>query len=317
MVIYVAVAGNLTIAAIKFMAAWFTGSSAMLSEGLHSVVDTGNGLLLLLGIHLSQKPADEAHPFGHGLELYFWTLIVAILIFAVGGGMSVYQGIEHLRHPAPPGDPTWNYVVLACSFVFEGATWAVALKEFLAQKGNQGIWQAVRTSKDPTTFMVLFEDSAALLGLGVAFVGIFLDHLLGSGYLDAVASILIGLILAAVATVLAYESRGLLVGESADPRTVANIRKLVEGDAAVERVRPPMTMHFGPDQVLLTLDIQFRKELSAREVEVAVDRIEKKIRDRYPVIKHIFLEADSVAAPTGEKKKVAAEQTEIRAGEGQ
>jgi cation diffusion facilitator family transporter len=292
--ILAAIAGNLAVAVTKFVAAAVTGSSAMLAEAFHSLVDTGNGLLLLLGLHLSRRPPDEGHPFGHGLELYFWSLVVAILIFGVGGGLSVYEGVRHLLHPAPPEDPTWNYIVLALAALFEGASWLVALKGFLATKGDGSLWEEVHGSKDPTTFLVLFEDSAALVGLLLAFLGICLGHWLGNPYLDGLASVLIGLVLAVVAAVLAFESRGLLLGESADPKTVAGIRALAEADPAVERVRRPLTMHFGPEQVLLNLDVQFRPGLSAPEVEQAVDRLEAAIRARYPQVKQMFLEAEAI-----------------------
>jgi cation diffusion facilitator family transporter len=303
LVILAAIAANLGVAAIKFVAAAFSGSSAMLSEGIHSLVDTGNGLLLLLGLRLSQRPPDEEHPFGHGLELYFWTLIVAILIFAVGGGMSIYHGVLHLLDPSLPRDPTWNYVVLGAATLFEGAAWFVALKGFLTVKGRWGFWQAIHRSKDPTTFMVLVEDSAALLGLLVAFLSLLLGQLLGNPYLDGVASILIGLILAVVAGVLAYESRGLLIGESASPETVASIRALAEADSAVERVRRPLTMHFGPDQILLNLDVQFKSGLSAAEVEAAVDRLEEAIRRKHPQVKRIFLEAEAITRPARSREE--------------
>jgi cation diffusion facilitator family transporter len=299
LVIAAAITGNLAVAVTKFVAAAFTGSAAMLAEGIHSLVDTGDGLLVLLGMHLSRRPPDETHPFGHGLDLYFWTLIVAILIFAVGGGMSVLEGILHLLDPAPLENPAWNYAVLGLAAVFERAAWGVALKGFVAVKGTKGIWEAVHESKDPTKFVVLFEDTAALLGLLIAFLGILLGQLLGIPSLDGLASILIGLILAAVAVVLAYESRGLLLGESADPKTVASIRALAEADSAVERVRHPLTMHFGPEQVLLNLDVQFRRGLSAPELEPAVDRLEAAIRARHPQIKHIFLEGDAIRARPG------------------
>jgi cation diffusion facilitator family transporter len=197
--VYAAIAGNLAIAITKFIAAFITGSSAMLSEGIHSVVDTGNGLLLLFGIRKARKPADISHPFGHGKELYFWTLIVAILIFAVGGGMSVYEGISHINHPAQLRDPLWNYLVLGSALIFEGLSWGIALKEFRKTQGRMSMWKAVRASKDPTTFTVLFEDSAAMLGLLVAFLGVFFSHRLNNTYLDGVASIIIGVILGVVA----------------------------------------------------------------------------------------------------------------------
>jgi cation diffusion facilitator family transporter len=302
-VIFAGIAANVAVALTKFVAAAFTGSSAMLSEGVHSLVDSGNGLLLLLGINLSQRPPDEEHPFGHGLELYFWTLIVAILVFAVGGGISFYEGVLHLLNPAELKDPTWNYIVLGLAALFEGSAWVVALKGFLAAKGERGFWQAIHRSKDPTTFMVLVEDSAALLGLSIAFVGIFLGHLLDNPYLDGAASILIGVVLALVAGLLASESRGLLIGESADPEIVASIRALAETDPAVERVRRPLTMHFGPDQILLNLDVQFRIGLSAAEMESAVDRLEEAIRRKHPQVKRIFLEAEAITRPARSREQ--------------
>ena len=294
--IFAAIGANLAIAITKFIAASITGSSAMLSEGIHSVVDTANELLLLLGIRLSQKPPDENHPFGHGQELYFWTLIVAILIFSVGGGMSIYEGISHLLHPSPLEDPLWNYLVLGFAIIFEGFSWTVAFKEFLPQKGEQNFWQAVRTSKDPTIFTVLFEDSAALLGLLVAFCGVFFGHVFKNPYLDGTASILIGIILGIVAVILAYESRGLLVGESANKAIVASIRQIAVSDTAVEGVMRVLTMHLGPHEVLLNLEIQFHKNLSAEEVASAVERIERTICRKHPDIKQIFIEAKSLVS---------------------
>ena len=294
--IFAAIASNFAIAIIKFIAAAITGSSAMLSEGIHSSVDTINELLLLLGIHLSKKPPDKNHPFGYGQELYFWSLIVAILVFSVGGGMSFYEGISHLLHPHPLEDPMWNYIVLGLAIVFEGISWSIAWKEFQPQKGKQSIWQAIRTSKDPTIFTVLFEDTAAILGLIVAFIGVFFGHLLNNPYLDGTASIVIGVILAVVAMVLAYESRGLLLGESANSSTVASIREIAASDPAVEGVMRVLTMHFGPEEILLNLEIQFSKNLSAAEVASAVDRLEQSICNKHPNIKHTFIEAQSLTA---------------------
>jgi cation diffusion facilitator family transporter len=294
--IYAAIGGNLAIAVTKFAAAFFTGSSAMLSEGIHSLVDTGNGGLLLMGIRLSHKPADATHPFGYGKEVYFWTLVVAILIFAGGGGFSIYEGVLHLLHPSELSDPVWNYLVLGFAAVFEGFALAVAYKAFRAIQGEQTVWEAIKRSKDPTTFTVLFEDSAAMLGLVVAFLGVFLSHRFNNPYLDGAASVLIGVILSAVAMLLAWESKGLLVGEGADSRIVESVRRLAQADPDVERVKNPLTMHFGPHNVLLTMDIQFRPGLSAREVEAAIDRLEKAIQSQYPDIRHIFIEAESIAA---------------------
>jgi len=295
--IFAAIGGNLAIAIMKFAAAAFTGSSAMLSEGIHSLVDTGNGGLLLLGIHKSKQPADATHPFGYGKELYFWSLIVAVLIFGVGGGISIYEGITHLIHPSPLEDPFWSYVVLGLAVVFESIVFVIAFQAFQALKGeDENIWQAIKSSKDPTTFTVLFEDAAALLGLIVAFAGIFLAHYFNNPYLDGAASVLIGVILASVAVFLAYESKGLLIGEGADPETLENIRKLAEAAAGVEKVINPLTMYFGPRTILLTVDIEFDKKLSAMEVEEAVDRLEKNIRSQYPDIKHIYIEAGAISS---------------------
>ncbi|MBN3923988.1 cation diffusion facilitator family transporter [Nostoc sp. NMS4] len=204
--IFAAMGANLAIAITKFIAASITGSSAMISEGIHSVVDTGDQLVLLLGIRRSQKPADESHPFGYGQELYFWTFIVAILIFGIGGGMSIYEGIIHLISPSPLENPMWNYIVLGMSILLEGFSWIIALKEFLPTKGKQNFWQAIKSSKDPTVLTILLEDTAAILGLLVALIGIFLGHLFNNVYFDGIASIIIGIILAIVAVVLARES---------------------------------------------------------------------------------------------------------------
>ena len=295
--IYAAIGGNLAIAMMKFTSAGFTGSSAMLSEGIHSLVDTGNGGLLLLGIRKSKQPPDATHPFGYGKELYFWSLIVAVLIFGVGGGISIYEGILHLMHPNPLEDPTWSYVVLGLAMVFEGFVFVIAFRAFQEIKGEEHtIWQAIKASKDPTIFTVLFEDAAALLGLIVAFVGIFLTHYFNNPYLDGAASVVIGVILATVAVLLVYESKGLLIGEGADPQTLESIRKLAEADPGVKKVINPLTMYFGPHTVLLTVDIEFHDKLSAIEVEEVVDRLEKRISSQYPDIKHIYIEAGAVLA---------------------
>lgn len=293
--IYAAIFGNLAIAISKFIAAYFSGSSAMIAEGIHSLVDSGNGGLLLLGIRLSQRPPDDAHPFGHGKEIYFWALVVAMLIFAGGGGISMYEGVKHLMDPKPLGDPTWNYVVLALAVVFEGYALMVAYKAFRAVSGQRGIWAEIKASKDPTTFTVLFEDAAALLGLVTAGLGIYLGHLFNNPYFDGAASVLIGIILAMVAVFLGYESKGLLVGEGADASTLKRIRAVAEADPAIERVQRPLTMYFGPDTVLLTLDVEFRPKLPLTEIIASVDRIETTLRSEYPVIKHIFIEADSLS----------------------
>lgn len=292
--VYGAIAANLLIAVTKFLAAWATGSSAMVSEGIHSVVDTGNELLLLLGLRRSRRPPNAKHPFGYGQELYFWSLIVAVVLFGIGGGMSVYEGLLHLLHPTPPGDPFWNYVVLAIDAVAEGSSWLLALREFRREKLSGSFWRALRASKDPSVYTVLAEDSAALLGILVAFAGIYLGHRLHNPYLDGAAAILIGLILSAVAVFLVYESRGLLLGESADPQVVARIGELARADAAVVGVGTPLTMHFGPEEILLNLEVEFRPELPATEVVRAIDRLEEAIRREFPAIRRIFVESEAL-----------------------
>lgn len=292
--IYAAMAANFAIAVTKFVAASITGSSAMLSEGIHSVVDTGNELLLLLGIRQSKRPADDSHPFGYGQELYFWTLIVALFIFAIGGGMSIYEGIEHVRHPEPLTDPRWNYGVLGLAVIFEGYSWNVAFQEFLASKNEDSFWTAIRASKDPIIFTVLFEDTAALIGLLVAFIGVLSGHLLGNIYLDGVASIVIGVILCGVALLLASESKGLLIGEGANAETVASIKKITNDDPAVERVIKVLTLHFGPQEILLNLEIKFVDDLETEELAIAVERLENAINSQHSEIENIFIEAKSI-----------------------
>ena len=294
--IYTAITANLAIAVVKFIAAFITGSSAMLSEGIHSTVDTGNELLLLLGLRRSKKPADDSHPFGYGQELYFWTLVVALMIFAIGGGMSIYEGINHLKNPEPLRDPFWNYMVLGFAVIFEGYSWNIALQEFLATKSEDNLWEALKDSKDPIIFTILFEDTAALIGLLVAFLGIFCGHLFNNVYLDGVASIAIGVILSGVAILLAIESKGLLIGEGADPETVAHIRTLTLDDPAVKKVMRVLTLHFGPQEILLNLEIQFSDQLSTEELAIAVERLETTIRIQHPEIQNIFIEAKSISA---------------------
>lgn len=296
--IYAAIVGNFLIAVTKFAAAAVSGSSAMLSEGVHSLVDTGNGGLLLLGLRRSRREPDASHPYGYGKEVYFWTLVVAMLIFAGGGGVSVYEGIRHLRHPAELGDPTMSYIVLALAVVFEGVAWTVAFREFGRMKGGMGWWEAIRKEKDPTAFAVLLEDSAALIGLFIAAGGIWLGHRFEEPLFDGAASVLIGVVLAGVAAILAWEARGLLVGESADPETVERIRKIAREDGAVEEVVRALTMYVGPGQVILNLDLNFRRDLSSDGVARAVDRIEKRIREELPPVRWIFIEAEALTRRT-------------------
>jgi len=289
-----AIVGNLAIATVKFVAAAMTGSSAMISEGIHSVVDTGNGGLLYHGLKRGARPADEHHPFGHGGEVYFWSLIVAVSIFGIGGGMSIYEGISHIRHPVSLTDPTINYVVLAVAACFEAYSFSVAWGVFRKTKGARRTFSAIHHGKDPSLFTVLFEDTVALLGLAVAFVGIFLSHRLEAPALDGLASIVIGGILALAALWLAYESRSLLVGEAADPEMVAAIRDIVLEDPGVTGVGPVLTMHLGPEDVLLNLEVVFTPGLPAEEIHAAVHRIERRINGPYPEVSRIFIEVEAL-----------------------
>lgn len=290
-VVYAATAANIAIAATKFVAAWLSGSSAMLSEAIHSVADTGNQLLLLLGLNRSQLPPDESYPFGHGKELYFWSLIVAILLFGVGGGMALYEGISHMLRPRPLESALSAYIVLGVAMVFEACSLTVAVRELLRRRGPRTFWLRVHRSKDPSVYTAFYEDFAALLGLAVAFLGIYLGHRLNSPFYDAGASVVIGVILCVVALTLVYESRGLLIGESANPEIVASIREIVDADPAIRAARAPLTMHLGPLDVLLNLDVEFEPGITAREQVAAVSRIEDAIRRRHPVIRRIFIEA--------------------------
>ncbi|HEB83203.1 MAG TPA: cation transporter [Gammaproteobacteria bacterium] len=291
-VIIAALVGNTAIAVTKFTAAFMTGSSAMLSEGIHSLVDTGNQVLLLYGMKQARKPADEAFPFGHGKEVYFWSFVVAILIFAVGAGVSIYEGIIHLKHPVQIENPMVNYIVLACALLFEGAAWFFALKEFGKVKGRRGYIEAVHRGKDPSMFVVLFEDSAAMLGLLVALAGIALAQYTGNPVFDGVASIIIGMILGGTAVWLAMETKSLLIGEGADREVVQSIRRIVESFDEVEKVNELLTMHMGPDFILVNISIRFRRGQLTREIEKVIQEIDTAIKQAHPLVKRIFVEAE-------------------------
>lgn len=307
-VIIAALVGNTLIAITKFVAAAITGSSAMISEGIHSVVDTGNQMLLLYGLKASRKPADERFPFGHGKEVYFWSFVVAILIFAVGAGISIYEGIHHLYHPKAVEDPVINYVVLGFAMLFEGSAWFFALKEFGRSKGRHSYIEAVKRGKDPSMFTVLFEDTAAMLGLVVAFLGILIGQITGSPLYDGLASIVIGLILGGTAAWLAYETKSLLIGESANQEVVNGIRTLAMSYPYVEHVNEVLTMHMGPDFVLVNISIDFKDETSAQSLEYSIAQLSQRIKAQYPEVKRIFVEAE-------ERNSYLSEVASIESGE--
>lgn len=294
-VIFAALAGNTLIAITKFTAASITGSSAMLSEAIHSLVDTGNQGLLLYGMKKAKKPADKNFPFGHGKEIYFWSFVVAILIFALGGGISVYEGIHHLLHPQPTTNPLINYLVLGLAIIFEGVAWLFALREFRRTKGNNGYVDAINQTKDPSVLVVLFEDSAAMLGLLVALIGIALTQLTGNVYFDGSASILIGLILIGTAIWLARETKGLLIGESAEPQIVQGIHEIVQENAIIEAVNEILTMHMGPAFILVTMSADFVDSASADTVEEQIAALDLQIKARFPRVKRVFIEAEKMA----------------------
>lgn len=288
-VVYAALFGNLAIALVKFVAAYITNSSAMLSEAIHSVVDTLNEILLLYGMKKAEQRPDALHPFGYGRELYFWAFIVALMVFALGAIVSIYQGIQHIIHPEEMQDPMINYVVLGIAILCEGFSWFVALKTFRKMKGKMGYFEAFRRSKDPTTFTVLFEDTAALIGLFIALTGIFLAHQLNIPELDGAASILIGVVLAVSAWLLARETKGLLLGETADPRLRENVLNIAQQDTAVYSANGVLTEQMGAHQVIASLSLEFKDDLTSDEIEACVNRIEAQIKQLHPEIITLFV----------------------------
>ncbi len=292
-VVIAALIGNAAIAVSKFTAAAYTGSSAMLSEAVHSLVDTGNQGLILYGIKKSQKPPDEKHPFGYGMELYFWSFVVAILIFAVGAGVSLYEGIHKIQDPQEISSPYINYAVLGAAMIFEASAWMIAFREFRTRKGHLGFYAAIRESKDPALFTVLMEDTAAMLGLITAFTGIALGQALHMPVLDGVASVVIGILLALVAVILSIECKGLLIGESARSSTVQGIRALVAACDGIDGINEILTMHLGPKDILATLSLDFSPQLSSDDVESLITAMESQIKNAYPDVTRIFIEAQS------------------------
>lgn len=293
-VVYVGLIANLVIAIAKYLAAFATGSSSMLAEAFHSTADSGNEILLLVGIKRSARPPDELHPFGHGKLLYFYALLVAVYIFGVGGGLAVHEGISRIRHPLLSGNPLWNYVVLFLSACFEGYSWRISYRELLSRKDpDESVWDQIKGSKDPSVFIVFLEDSAGILGTLIAFLGILFGHVFNSPYFDPIGSILIGALLACVALILGREIGALLVGERTNRSKIRKVKEVITADDAVERVGDILTMQLGPNQVLLTVDIRFQRTLTMDQLESVIDRLEKKIREQEPSIQRIFIEAES------------------------
>jgi cation diffusion facilitator family transporter len=305
-VLYAAIAANLAVAGSKYVAAAFTGSSAMMAEAIHSTVDTGTELLLLLGMKRSTRPADPLHPYGYGKALYFYSLLVAVYIFALGGGLAVYRGISHLLHPAMPEDVVWNYVVLAAAAGFDFCSWRIAYRELRRRKDpGESLFEEIAGSKDPSVFTVFLEDSADLIGTALAFLGIFLGAILHNPYFDALASILIGMLLAAVAVFLGRETGALLIGERTNRARIRTIRKIIGEDPAVEGIGELLTMQLGPQQALLTARIKFRHSLSLGELESKIEGIKKRIQAQDPTVKVIFIEPAQHAEPASGDEKAA------------
>ena len=295
-VVIAALIGNGLISVTKFGAAGLTGSSAMFSEAVHSLVDTGNQVLMLYGMKRAERPADETHPFGYGRELYFWAFVVAIMIFATGAGVSVYEGVHKLGAPEPIKDAYINYIVLGIAIVFESGAWYMAFREFRRRKGSRGYFRALQHSKDPSLFTVLMEDTAAMLGLLIALAGVYLAEALDMPELDGVASIVIGVILALIAAFLAYETKALLIGEAAAKPVLYGVRRLVAQEGGIERVNEVLTMHMGPEDVLLNLSVDFRSGLTSDQVEAAITSLEQKIKREFSEITRVFVEAQAMRA---------------------
>ncbi|TSJ36410.1 cation transporter [Mucilaginibacter corticis] len=290
--IYAALLANLMIAVIKFIAGAISHSAAMIAEGIHSVVDTINQMLLLMGLRLSKQKPDKHHPLGYGKELYFWSFVVSILIFGLGGGISLYQGVTHILHPVEAGDPNWSYIVLALSLVFEGTSLIIAALEFNKLREGQSWWGAFINSKDPSTFLVLFEDSAAVAGLVIVAVCLFLNHLLNAPYLDGVASLLVGLILIVISLILARESRSLLMGEGIQDKTKKRIRQIVEEDKDVISLMHLMSTYQSPDEILMMLIVAFKPGLVTAEITQATDRLREEIKLEFKRIRFLIIQPD-------------------------
>lgn len=291
------------IAVSKFVAAALSGSSAMASEGIHSVVDTGNQALLLYGLKRASKPADRQFPFGYGREVYFWSFVVAILLFSVGAGVSLYEGVSSLLQPHALEDPIVSYAVLAVAALFEGFSWTFAFREFSRTKGRSGYLEEVRRAKDPSVFVVLFEDSAALLGLLIAFAGVFLSQITGVAVFDSIASVLIGVLLGATAGWLALETKGLLIGESARSSVVDRIRKIAREFPEIEQLHEVLTMHLGPHDILVNISVAFRPDVEAADLVRVTSAIDVAIKQTFADVRRIFIEAEPLQGAPGSNEQ--------------
>jgi cation diffusion facilitator family transporter len=294
-VLYASIAGDLAVAAIKIGAAAYTGSSAMWSEAVHSVVDSSNSILLLYGVHRSKRTPDQDHPFGYGREIYFWSFVVAVQVFALGAGVALVEGVTHVLHPTPIAFAHVNYIVLALSAIFDGATWLIAVRGFKGTTGFSDIFQAIRASKDPPSFMVVFEDSAALIGLLIAFAGSYLSIGLDLPILDGVASILIGLVLAVTAVFLARETKGLLIGESADPEIVMSLLRIAREMDGVAHANGILTVHLAPQQIAVALSLEFADELNTSAIEIKVSELEQRLRTLHPAVIAVFVKPQTAS----------------------
>lgn len=284
-----ALAANFGIAIAKFIAAGISGSSSMLTEGVHSLVDCGNQILLLYGTHRAAKPPDRLHPFGYGRELYFWAFVVAILIFAVGAGVSIYEGWRHILEPEPLRDPTINYIVLSVAFILEASSWTIAIREFSRSRRGDGWWLSIKKSKDPATFITVFEDSAAIIGLVLAGIGVWSSHYFGDPRIDGVASIAIGGVLAGVAILLAREAKGLLIGESADPALIELLWQSMEERKEIIHVNHIRTVHTAPNAVFVAISADFDDGLSMGEGERLIEEIEVAMKMAIPELTSIYI----------------------------
>ncbi|MFV0295606.1 MAG: cation diffusion facilitator family transporter [Hyphomicrobiaceae bacterium] len=302
-VVIAAFAGNGAIAIAKLLAAGWTGSAAMLSEAIHSIADTGNQALLLLGLRRSRRPADTRHPFGYAKELYFWAFVVAVLLFSLGSGVALYEGIDKLYHPHPASNPTVNFIVLGFAFCFEGASTVIAWREFNRRRGERGVVEALRGSKDPALYTVLLEDMAAITGIAVAVIGIAASYVLDWPEGDAIASIIIGLILAAVAAFMAIETKALLIGETVAPAMREKVRSLIGEemgrDGPVIAINELRTMHLGPESILIAASLDFRDDETAAGVAATIGRLDMRIKQQFPAVSHLFLEVQKPTQPPG------------------